>query len=400
MRGRIRKNFRRPADPDQENQPVKRSKKRRGGLRLIVRLSIVAAILLAVFALLANWKELSPDSFVAWVEDVLGGTTGGSWPVSLTGDNVSDMEEVGGNLVLMTDTASVYYNKSGGESLRRTCSYAKPLLRTAGRYAVVLETGGKRYRLETRSDIELEKTIDGKIVTGTVSKKGDVAVVTETTQSHLSSVIVFSKEGTQRYQWSTSEWLAMDVSFSADGNSLSVVGCRARNGEMQSTLLVFDIRHQDAQPRQYTADGTLYARVKYMDNGSVVAVGNTHVRFVNPTGELDKIVENTGMEIVGYTFGDNSAACAMRPYGSQENGTLYIYSSNGDEQFKQAYEGEFRDVCVSEGNYLMLTNRFAYEMSANALVHKKAVEVDSLMIGAIDGKPLYLGLTALKELTW
>lgn len=400
MRGRIRKNFRRPADPDKEDASFKRVKKKRGGLRLIVRLSIAAAIAVAVFALFANWKELSPDSFVAWVEDVLGGTTGGSFPVALTGDNVSDMQEVGGNMVLLTDTATVYYNKNGGESVRRTCSYAKPLLRVAGRYAVVLETGGKRYRLETRSDIEIEKAIDGKIVTGAVSKKGDVAVVTETTQSHLSSVIVFARDGKQRYQWSTSEWMAMDVSFSSDGNSMSVVGCRAKNGEIQSTLLVFNLRDQDAHPKQYTADGTMYARVHYMNNGSVVAIGNTHLRFVNPTGELDKTVKQPDKEIVGFAFSDDGIACAMRAYGSQANGTLCLYSANGDEQYKQAYEGEFRDVCVAEDHFLLLTDRYVYEVSTAALVHKKAVEVDSLMVGAIDGKPLYLGLTAMKEILW
>ena len=273
-------------------------------------------------------------------------------------------------------------------------------MKTAGRYAVILESGGTRYRLETRSDIELEHTVSGKIVTGAVSKKGDVAVVTEATQSHLSGVTVFSRKGEQRYQWLTAEWMAMDVSFSADGNSMSVVACRARDGAMQSTIIVFNLREEEAQPKQYLADGVLYTRVQYMDNGAVVAVGDTQLRFVNPTGELDKTVSQTDKQIVGFAFGRDSVLCAVRAYGSQENGTATIYSSAGDVKTEQDFEGEFRDTGVMHEDYLLITNRFAYCVGFDGIKQKTAVAADSLMVGAIGDKALYLGLTALGELTW
>lgn len=400
MRERIRKNFSAPAEQATDGKTTKSSPKQRGGLRLLVRVMIVAAVLLCVVALVINWRELAPDGFVAWVEDVISGTTGGSWPVTLTGGNVSDMQEVGGNLVLLTDTATVYYNSSGGESVRRTCSYAKPLMCVADKYVLLLESGGYRFRLETRSGIELEHTVGGKIVTGGVSAKGDVAVVTESTQSHISEVTVFSKNGAQRYQWLSSEWLAMGVSFSPDGNSLSVVGCRAQNGAMQSTILVFDLRSKDQQPKQYIGDGVLYTAVKYMNSGTVIAVGDKHSRFVNPTGTLDVTVSHADKEIVGLAFGKNDVAFAVRPYGSQDGGSVCIYSASGDLKTEQAIEGEFRDVSATEDRFLALTDRFVYEIGGNGILHQTTVAADSLMTGAIDAKPIVLGLTTLAAIVW
>lgn len=399
MRHRIQKNFLRPAEQEQDTFKQKRSRKRRGGLRMLVRVMIVLVALAVLIALAVNWKDLAPDSFVAWVEDAVGGTTGGSYPVSLDGDNVADMQEVGGNLVMLTDTATVYYNEHGGESVRRTCSYAKPLLRVNDKYVLLLETGGYRFRLETRSDIELEHTVSGKIVTGAVSSKGDVAVVLESTQSHLSEILVFSAKGKERYQWLSSDWLVIDCAFSSDGNSLAVTACKTQNGSMQSTLLVFNLRRADAVPTQYLADGTLYTRVSYMDSGTVVAIGDTHCRFVNPTGSLDAEIDMRDRRVAGIAFGDNLVAVASNAYGTQNAATVQIFSSSGDLRATHEIDGEFRDLCPSGSRVLALTDRFLYEFNDTTVVHQQDVPADSLMTSTVVGHTVVLGLAELTDLT-
>lgn len=401
MRHRIQKNYLRPAD-DEEHASAsrKRTKKRGGGLRMLVRVMLVLVALAAFIALMINWKDLAPDSFVAWVEDVVGGTTGGTYPVSITGDNVVDMQEVGGNLVMLTDTATVYYNEHGGESVRRTCSFARPLLRVNDKYVLLLETGGYRFRLETRSDVELEHTLSGKIVTGAVSAKGDTAVVLEATQSHLSEVLVFSAKGKERYQWLSSDWTALDCAFSADGNSLAVTACKTQSGSMQSTVLVFDLRSADTQPKQYLADSTLYTSVSYTDSGTVVAIGDTHCRFVNPTGSLDARFDISGSKLAGITFGDNLIAVATSTYGTQNAYTVHIFSASGDLRASHTVEGDFRDLSTIGDRVLALTDQYIYELDGTAVAHQQEVEADSLMTGTVVGHVVVLGLTELNEIIW
>ncbi len=400
MRHRIQKSYSRPTDKEEESTPRKKTKKRGGGLKMLVRVMLVLVVLAAFIALAINWKDLAPDSFVAWVEDVVGGTTGGTYPVSITGDNVVDMQEVGGNLVMLTDTATVYYNEHGGESVRRTCSYARPLLRVKDKYVLLLETGGYRFRLETRSDVELDHTLSGKIVTGNVSAKGDVAVVLESTQSHLSEVLVFSAKGKERYQWLSSDWIVLDCAFSTDGNSLAVTACKTQGGSMQSTLLVFDLRSADTQPKQYLADSTLYTSVSYMNSGTVVAIGDTHCRFVNPTGSLDARFDMTDSKVSGVTFGNNLVAVATSTYGTQNAHQVHIFSSSGDLRATHTIEGEFRDLSTVGGRVLALTDQYIYELDGTAVSHQTPVEADSLMTGAVVGHVVVLGLTELSEIMW
>ncbi len=399
MSRRTYKDFGKPADEAKETSK-RRTKKKRGSMKLLIRFMILCAVLLCLYALILNWKSIAPDSFVAWVDDMIDGTAGGSWPVSLTGDTVFDIQEAGANLVMVTDTATRYYNTSGGESVKRTCSYADPLLRVTDKYVLLLETGGNRYRLETRSRIELEKTVGNVIYTGAVSAKGDVAVVTDSAQSHISEVTVFSRTGDQRYQWLSSEWLVMDVSFSRDSNTLAVVGCRAQNGAMQSAILVFDLRGREEQPIQYLSDGVLFSRVQYMKSGTVVALGDQQARFVNPTGSLDTVISYEEVELIGFAFGAGDIAVITRPYGSQEGGTATVYSASGDVRTTQAFEGAYRDVAIMDNSFLVLSDRYLYKLDAKGLHDRAPVSADCLMAGAVEGKALVLGLTQLGEASW
>lgn len=400
MSRRTYKDFSKPAEEPSRADKRRERKKKNSGWKLLLRFSVLCVVLLCLYALVLNWKSIAPDSFVAWIDDVVDGTAGGSWPVSLTGDTVFDMQEVGANLVMVTDTSVKYYDATGGESVKRTCAYASPMLRVTDKYVLLLETGGNRYRLETRSQIEGEYTVAGKIYTGAVSAKGDVAVVTDSSQSHISEVTVFSRAGNQRYQWLSSEWLVMDVAFSRDGNTLAVVGCRAQSGAMQSAVLVFDLRGREEQPVQYTADGVLYSRVQYMKSGTVVAIGDAQTRFVNPTGTLDTAVQHKDVELIGFAFGNNELALVTRPYGSQDGGTATVYTSAGDVRLAFDFEGEFRDVTAAKKNFLVLSDDYLYDLGNKGMDDRALVSADSLMTGTVEGKALVLGLTQLAEAAW
>ncbi len=399
MRRTINKDFNKPAE--ETAQPVRR-KRKRNNLRVMLRVMLVVVLLLCLYALMVNWKDIAPDRFVSWMQDVVNGTTGGSWPVDLTSESVTDMQEVGGNMVLLTDGATVYYNSSGGESLRRTYAYAKPLMRTADRYVLLMETGGKRFRLESRDEIlfEPEEGLSNHIYTGAVSVKGDAALVTDSSQSHVSEVIVFSRKGNERYQWFSAEWLVMDVSFSKDGNSLAVVGCRANNGAMQSAVLVFDLRGREEAPAQYVSDNVLFTSVQYMSGGTVIAVGDSQARFVNPTGSLDVTVAHEEEELIGYAFSSSDVMLITRAYGSQDGGKATVFSSTGDIRTEVTFAGDFRDAAPLNKHFLLLTDARVYEVKNSGITGQDEVAADSLMTGAIDGKPLVMGLTSLSEVSF
>ena len=77
MSRRTYKDFTKPA-PKEERAERRREKKKNSSLKLLGRFLLVCVALLCAYALVMNWKIIAPDSFVAWVDDVIDGTTGGS----------------------------------------------------------------------------------------------------------------------------------------------------------------------------------------------------------------------------------------------------------------------------------------------------------------------------------
>ncbi len=397
MSRRIIKDFSRPAQT--QNEPPRRRKKKRTWPRVLAILLILTAVALVVWLLASNWQDIVPESLVSWIEDLSAGTTGGSWPVEINGKGVADISQTGSHTVVLTDTASIYLNGSGGESVRRTHAYSRPLLDAAGRYVLVAERGGNRYRLENRSRVLLEKTVENMIYTAAVSEQGDVAAVTDSSQSHLSEISVFTRKGEQRYRWLSSEWLVLDIAFSSDGRRLAAVGCRSADGAMESALMVFDLLSGEEQPVTYSARDVMYSAVHFFPDGMVTAIGDSSLRAVNPGGTLDQTISYEGSELVGFAFAGGTAV-VTRPYGSQESGTLTLYSSSGDVKRQEKFEGEFRDVSPYRKGVLLLTDRSVAEIDANGVERTAAVSDDSLMAGCVGDTALVLGLTQLSSVGW
>ncbi len=398
MSRRMIKDFSQPA-PEEEIPEIRPRKMRRHWPRVLAVLVIVSAVIMALCLLIANWDRIASVSFLSWIDNLMSASAQGSWPVSVDGEDVRAISPIGNNAVVLTDTASIYYNESGGETLRRTHAFSKPILDTAGRYVLIAEQGGNRYRLETRFDIISELTSVNTIYNVAVSEKGDIALITDSSQSHVSEVTVFSKKGEQHYQWLSSEWLVMDVCFSSDGNRLAAVSCRSTNGAMESAIMIFDLHGDQEQPVTYIDREMLYAKVNVFNNGMVTAIGDRSVRVVNPSGSLDQTISYNGEELIGFAL-NNGVAVVTRSRGSQDGGRLIMLSTSGDIRLDQTFEGEFRDISSFNSGYLVLTEREIAEWNEKGVKRSAAVESDALMTQAVGNTALVLGLTQLSAVAW
>ena len=138
-----------PPLSEQELEPVllpaKKRKHRHPVARAIVRLLLVAAVLTGGFAVWKNWDKLAPEALLDWIDMKLDGADkGDGFPYAISGDTVVAMGQAKNNLALLTDTSLLFINEKGGEIARRSHAYARPLLKTAGSYALVAERGGGR----------------------------------------------------------------------------------------------------------------------------------------------------------------------------------------------------------------------------------------------------------------
>lgn len=383
-----------------ENPRPSRRRPRSAVWLLLFRLLMVSALVLMGFLVWKNWDTLAPSELLDWIDQkVTGGEGGSGFPVSISGNTVVALSPVKSGAGILTDTSLLLIDANGAETMRRSHTYARPLLKTSGDYMLLAELGGTRFQLETRKETIFSGTTDNAIRSAAVSPDGLVAVVTASTKSYLSELLIFDKAGKEIFHWYSAELMAADVALRRDGKQVAVIGLSTEKGAMKSTLLVLDVKTGEKDPiASYSGTEVMLFDVSFLTDGRVAAVGDTAAWLFSPDKENPACatVSFEDRELLGYAVGENGLAVALRHYGTREDGELLMVDAAGTITGTQPFEGDFRHLAADGKAFYLLTASHLYRAEAGAFTDKKEIPSDGLMVSSLKGDALVLGLTALQ----
>lgn len=385
-----------PSAPQRQlsTEDKKQMRRRRQMWRTIGRIAVVAVVMVLAVAVWVHWDVLAPDKLWASIQDAVSGGTG-SYPVDLSGSNPRRLEQVDHYAVILTDSHLTYRNADGAEVSRYTCTYAEPLVRTEGKYALVAEQGAKRLLLSTRNKVELELKTEQKIRTVALNAKGQFAVLTDGPQGYVVQVTVYDKSGKVLYTRNSNRTIT-DVTLSPDGATISAVSVEAVDGTLNTRLDVFDLASASPDARcTYQADNELLYRAAYLADNTLVAVGEQSVVLMNTADGGVSLYTPEGMHLLAYAVGGDTVALAMRPYGDTAGGVMVVLSSGGAEQYRTEFEGEFRHLSGEQGQYALLTDSRVFAFSADGLKGTVGVQSDGRQTIFADGQIVVMGLNRL-----
>ncbi|MBE6757058.1 MAG: hypothetical protein E7552_00715 [Ruminococcaceae bacterium] len=369
---------------------------------LLFRLTLLVAVVMLGVLLWRNWDDLAPAALTEWFDrTVTGGDGGDGYPVDISGDSVVSMQTFGNNAALLTDTSLLVYNSSGAQTINRGHTFADPLLRTAGEYMLVAELGGNRYILHTKKEEVLSGQTQGAIVSAAVSSNGQIALVTESSQSYMSEVLVFNRKGNKMFHWYSADLMVADVAFSPRQKEIAVLGLSAAEGDMRSTLHIFSLSGKEEGPTHtYRNTGAMMAAVQYFDNGRVAAVGDTAVWVYDPDKNEAAVTEFADAELLGFAFGNDGIGAVTRDYGESRGGMLRVFTSVGNPVREIAFAGDYRHVTAAGRGFYLLTEDTLYQADDAGIAKQTTVSADSLMTVEMNAKPLILRLSMLTRCTW
>lgn len=201
--------------------------------------------------------------------------------------------------------------------MRRPHTFSAPILKTAGKYAVLAETGSTRLSLETRAQTLWSVTLEHPIISADVSRNGTTAVITSGGQSYNAEIVVFDKKGKEIYRRSRKRQ-AVDVAVSPGGDRVAIASIAAENGAIKSYLEIFTFAADKDAAFTHEASGILLAAVDYLAGGQTVAVGDTALWIADEkTGAL-KQTDFGGQQLLGYAPGDDRVALVTQAYGATD----------------------------------------------------------------------------------
>ncbi len=367
-------------------------------LRLFVRLLIVAAILLIGFLVWNNWDKLAPEAVLDWAETRFGGAPiGTGFPVKVEGNSVLAMGEVNQHLIMLTDTNLQFYNSSATRVVTRPHAFSDPTLHTAGRYALITETGGSRFRLDSRRETVLDKELENrKIYASCLLPSGMVGVVTDSaSQSYLCEIQVYNRNGKSLFTYQSRKYLITNISLAANGNGIAAVGTTAEGGILKSVLLVFDF--SDDEPQEYAGNDLLLYDVNCFSSGTIAALGDKEVWVLPARGNTVDKMSLEGYEPIGYSASQTLSGIVLQRAGTTGGGYVWTVDSSGNIWKSDLLEGTFRNVSSKNSRLMVLTDSQLYVLGRASTDKQMPVPSDALLTTEFRDQPLLLTLSELRR---
>lgn len=373
--------------------------RRRRRRRFYRRLIILAVILLVVVLVISNREILAPDRLVDTIGGLIAGNTGSGFPIDVSGSQVYQLETADNCTVLLSDTYITMIDTNGNEVMRRAHAFSAPQLRTAGRYALVAERGGKRLQLETRSKTVQTLTTNYDILTCAVYKNGNMAVVTAAEQGYNATVSVYTASGRLIYQRLCSNLVA-DVAFSPDGKQLAMATVSAVSGALHSTIEIVTINSDQSETLYHHGeDDVLLCRIQYISSGTIAAVGDTAVWMYHPKKDTCQVYPLSGGALKSFAIGEDSVLVLTEPYGTTAGGNIAYIKTDGSATFSATVDGTCRDVSVDGNRYAVLTDAYIYQINSKGILGSRIMTEDGKMVAVSGNRVFVLGLKYFTKYT-
>lgn len=298
-------------------------KKKRHWARRGVALLVAAALGLAVYF---NRAALSPASVAASVQGLLGEFGDSKFPVAYSQGSFKDAAAFGSDLAVVTDTAFLVYSSTGRLISSRSHGLSNPRIVSSGNRALLYDFDGDSLSLESRFAELFHTTMENAIVAAAVDGSGDCAVATEST-SYLGELTVFGSTGNQIFKWYCSTGRILSVALSPDGSEVAASVISSENGEIRSTVTVYDISSSKAV-RSTDFDGTLFFSLSWQQNGNILALGDNLAAAFDRSGRKTASTPYSDRTIRCYWAGPSGALLVFSRYGVGQDSTMISLDSN------------------------------------------------------------------------
>lgn len=206
----------------------------------------------------------------------------GNFPISISGGIDYQTAELNDYLVILSDAYTYVYTTDGELYESRQHAYSNAKLQTAGKKAVVYESGGNRFRVESYSDIEYSHKLEENIIFARMSEDGKTAVVT-TSETYFCKLLVYDEAGNEIYSRECVDRV-VDLAFTEDSEGCVIATIDAVNGNICSKITSVSFNSTKDNWESEPID-TLCVGIFKSEN-NVIILGDTKCAYYSNKGEL------------------------------------------------------------------------------------------------------------------
>lgn len=302
-----------------ERNDINKFRRERKRKSFAVKGVVFLVVLVAAILIASNWRTL-----IAPLKDALLNPGEGGFPVSLPGSTRYVMGELGENFYLLTDTYLYTYNAVGAELAGIQHGFQNPAADSNSRRALVYDRNGTEFKVYSRTSEIFSNVMEDSIVFAKMGTAERSAVVT-TSSRYSNYLYIFNGEGRQIFRWASPDEKIMQVSFGANDNSVFVSVVGEENGDLQSSVLRFDLSNAESESWRTFLGNDVSFSLEHCDDGIYTVTSGGAFLLDEQTGD---IVAQSGFtrQVVGIS--ETSGMRTVFFHDSGSNGRIAVVYSD------------------------------------------------------------------------
>ena len=233
-------------------------------------------IIVAVLTILVLFATGAVGSSIARAKDlvdtaVIALAPAAGWPQQTGITDPDAVAQMSGSFVEMGGDSCVVYSLGGTRLNSIQSGYARPAIAAGKTRFVLYNRSGNELRVESRTQNLYTKTMDSTISLCAVADAGQVAVVTDSTDS-VARLTVYNSSMQQQLVWNlTSEQgTPLRMAFSPDSRRIAVAAVTANGGQLTTNLYVLALAQGD--PVQLGTAASVPQWLGWLSGDSVLAL--------------------------------------------------------------------------------------------------------------------------------
>ena len=305
--------------------PILRRRQRRRRIAVVLVVLIIAAVMAVGSGLLGTSIAMlgdMTDSISLYLN-----RAGAGWPANTGIRTPTQVEPLAGGFVEMDNEDVAVYSAYGAKIRTIQPGYARPALAAGKSRFVLYNRSGNELRVESRTQNLYTKTMDSTISLCAVADAGQVAVVTDSTDS-VAKLPVYNSSMQQQVVWNlTSEQgTPLRMAFAPDSRRLAVAAVSAVGGQLTTNLYVLPLSQGD--PVCLGSENSVPQWMGWMSNGFLLVLYENRAVLYNTSG-------GSAGERASYDFGGGTLVSVS----NTSNGAALLLS-NGQTSTAVLLDGE------------------------------------------------------------
>jgi len=365
-----------------EYREKKRRQKQNHILLVLGFLAAALAVFLTVFFLVRNNRKsgLSNDA---------------SFPLSIRGEQLTDVHTVGSSLAVLTQSGLYVYDTGGAAQYDVLHGCTNPVVYESDSRLLTFDRGGNKLRVDDAKGNCGELTAENSILCAQIADDGSVVLIT-THDQYASFIQVYDAKMNLRYRYGSATESFSMAAFSPDQKHVAACAISSSSGAFLTKVSVFDYTTEETAKTYEIADLLpLYAA--YTSSSNLMIVGSDRLVLLNmDTGKTTE-VEYDG-ELRQFVCAKDGVTAIVTDNQLNGASALALFDKNGKQIASVSVPDSPVDLCIANGRVLFLGKKAVYHYNLSLdLQEEIGLESSAQKITYAGGSMFLLGADTVSK---